>query len=524
MIPLFTTKQVRAADEYAIRKLQIPGTVLMENAAVNISDTILDNIEELNPFDKIGIVTGKGNNGGDGFAVARHLINSDFFVIVVSLAKENELKGESLANFKILKNLIGQTGSGKIISFRKNSDLNILNECALIVDAMLGTGTKGNIREPYVSVIKKLNELNSNKVSIDIPSGLDADSGYGEVVFEADTTVTLAEMKRGLFIGTGNLCAGEVIKGGIGIGSEFFDNLEVDDYCIEPEDAFEGLPVKYLNDHKYSAGKVLTVAGSGKLPGAAFFTANSTQKVGCGASLLAFPESIKETAFVKLDGSTVLAYDDAGKEYLSLTNVGEIQKKIVWADVVAIGPGLGRQDETVEAVIALLKKNKNKKFVIDADAIYTLKDDKYKDVNLKNSVLTPHFHEFSELIGISVDELQKDILKYGKTFATETGSMLVLKGAPTIIFTPDGEALINTTGNPGMAKFGTGDVLTGVIAGLIAQNKQIEKSVITAVYLHSLAADILHEEKTVYGFTATDIMNYLPKAVKLIVESVIQDY
>ena len=521
MIPLFTAEQIRSADEYAIRDLQIPGIVLMENAAINITETILDNVEELNSFDKIGIVAGKGNNGGDGFAVARHLINSDFHVVVVSLAEEKELKNESLVNFKILKNLIKKTGSGKIVQFKKISDLNLLKECAVLIDAILGTGTKGNIREPYASILKKLNGFNSFKVALDIPSGLDADSGFGEIVFEADLTVTLAEMKRGLFVGHGNLYSGEVIKGGIGIGSEFFDNLQIDDYCIEPEDAYQGLPVRYLNEHKYSAGKVLTIAGSGKLPGAAFFAANATQKVGCGASILAFPESLKETAFLKLDGSTVLTYDDEGRQYLSFKNINELQKKIEWADVVAIGPGLGREDETREAVITILKKNKNIRFVIDADAIFALKDRKYKNVNLHNSVLTPHMHEFSELIGISVEELQKDIFHHGKTFSSSTGSTLVLKGAPTIIFTPQGEALINSTGNPGMAKFGTGDVLTGAIAGFMSQNKEIEKSVITAVYSHSLAADILHEEKTVYGFTATDIMDYLPKAVKLIVSSIL---
>ncbi len=523
MIPLFTIKQVRGADGYAINSLGIPGIILMENASLSITDALLSSKADLNTFDKIGIVSGKGNNGGDGFAVARHLINEGFFVYVVFLGKENQLRGDALSNFTILKNLIRETKRGKIIFFKKPNDIDLLNECSVIIDALLGSGYSGDLKEPFLSVIEKLNGINAYKVAIDIPSGLNSDTGFGDTIFEADLTVTLAELKRGLFFGKGYAFSGEVIKGDIGIGGKYFDKLNVDDYCIEPEDAFNGLPVKYVDDHKYSSGKVLTIAGSDSFPGAAFFTANSTQKIGAGASILAFPDSMKNLAFTKLDSSTLLTYDDEDKGFITEKNLEELKQKIDWADVVALGPGLGRDEKTLSAMLKILKLNRNKKFVIDADAIYALRGKKYLSINLNNSVLTPHHHEFADLLGISVDELRSDLLFYGKKFTRETGAVLVLKGAPTIIFTSEGEALINTTGNPGMAKFGTGDVLTGVIAGLIAQNKTIENSVITGVYLHSLAGDLLHEQKTVYGFTATDLMNELPNAITLLAKTILQN-
>ena len=370
-------------------------------------------------------------------------------------------------------------------------------------------------------LVKYLNKLKSLKVAIDIPTGLNADTGYAENSFNADFTITLGQLKKGLFFGDGYVFSGEVEKGGIGIPDSFYDNFTPTEYLIEPEDALYGLPVKAKNLHKYSAGKVLTIAGSGSLPGAAVLTSTSALKVGAGASILCFPKSVRELVHKKLNEVVVKTYEDDGKEYFAEKNIDELFDKIKWADVVAIGPGLGRQKETQKAVIAFLKKYKSKKVVIDADAIFALGHGKYKKLNLKNSILTPHHAEFAALIGISNSELKKDILKYGKAFVKKTGAYLVLKGAPTIIFTPDGDALINTTGNPALAKFGTGDVLTGFIVGLLAQQKDTEKAIVTAVYLHSLAADILAEKRTKLDILASDIQNYIPQTIKFLENSVV---
>ncbi|MBU1100839.1 MAG: NAD(P)H-hydrate dehydratase [Bacteroidetes bacterium] len=523
MIPLYSIQQVRSADDYGINKLKIPGVVLMENAAINIFHSILEDFSCLTKDDVIGIVAGKGNNGGDGFALARHFINNGYSVTVISIARENELSGDAKTNYVITKNLLIEVGRGKFIDYKNKSDLNKLSNCSVIVDALLGTGTKGNIREPFASIISKLNSFNAFKVALDIPSGLDADKGSGKIVFEADLTITLAEYKKGLFFGKGYLYAGNVVKGGIGLGEEFFESLSVGEFCIEPEDAFLALPKKELDLHKYSAGKVLTVAGSSSLPGAAFLTAKSCFKTGAGSSVLAFPKSLKMLAQEKLDAATVVTYEDGESGVLSGANFTELKAKLLWADVIAIGPGLGRADSTLECVREIIKGFTGKKFIIDADAIYALSKKQYRKINLSNSILTPHHKEFAEMLGISIEELQEDLLKFGKKFCDETKSILVLKGAPTIIFNPDGYVFINTTGNQGMAKFGTGDVLTGVLAGLACQQNDLGASAIAGVYIHGMAADLLMNEKTIYGFTAIDLLEKIPYAIKTLIDSFIRE-
>ncbi len=520
MIPTFTSSQIREADNYAIKELGLPGIVLMENAAISIFDSFKQTFQDLSTEDLMGIICGKGNNGGDGFALARHFINSGNKVIVISLGDEKSLQGDALINFNTLRNILKEKSGSKLIFYSSAADINKLKDCDYIFDAILGTGSKGVLKEPVKALVKKINSFPCYKIAIDIPTGLNVDSGGGETVFDADLTVTLAEFKRGLFFSRGFVHCGEVKKGSIGIGEEYFDKLEVNEYLVEPEDVFVGLPVKKLDSHKYSAGKVLTIAGSYHYPGAAFLSANSVLKSGGGASILAFPESMKDLAHKKLHESTVTSYFDDFKGYLSTENIVEIQQKIDWADCITIGPGLGRNEETLEAVKKIISKNKNKNFVIDADAICAFAKD-YKKYDLRNKVFTPHIKEFSELINISVEEINQDILKYGRKFAKETGSFLILKGAPTLTFNPVGEVFINTTGNQGMAKFGVGDVLTGVLSSFIAQSKEIEKTTITAVYLHCLSADLLLESKTEYGFTATDIMENIPNAIKFIINTFI---
>ena len=520
MIPLFSTEQIRKIDDFAINHLGIPGVVLMENASREIFQKISERIEYLES-PKIGFVCGKGNNGGDGFATARHFSNAGYKVEVVYIGSENEMSGDCRFNYQVLKKLSNTNKNIEIVKFVSIRSLSSLKRCNIICDAILGSGSQGELREPYRSIINFVNKLNAQKVAIDIPTGLEADSGYSEFSFIADFTITLGQLKKGLFIGDGKVYSGDVEKGGIGIPDSLYDKYTTSEFLIEPEDALVGLPHKAKNLHKYSAGKVLTIAGSGNLPGAAVLTSVSALKFGAGASILGFPKSVRELVHKRIYEVVIKTYEDEGKEFLTEKNIDELNDRIKWADVIAIGPGLGRVKETQKAVISLLRKYSNKKIVIDADAVFAIGRGKYKNLNLKNFVLTPHHAEFANLIGISISELRKNTLKYGKSFVERTGSYLVLKGAPTIIFTPNGDALINTTGNPALAKFGTGDVLTGFIAGLISQNKEIENSVISAVYIHSLAADILAKKRTKLDILATDIQNYIPQTIKFLKRSVV---
>ncbi len=512
MIPLYSTQQIRKVDEYAIKELKIPSIVLMENASRSMFQIISENIND--NIKTFGFLCGKGNNGGDGFALARHLANYGYAVKVLHLGSENDLSEDCQTNFKILKKLALENKNITIFKFQKTADINKLKNCDVIVDALLGSGAKGDLREPYKKIVEKVNSFNSFKIAVDIPTGLDADTGYGASVFNSDLTITLGDYKKGLFFEDGYNYGGQIKSGNIGVPASYYEKYFTEDYLIEPEDVYNSLPEKNKNIHKYSAGKVLTIAGSGKLPGAAAMTSKSALKIGAGSSILSFPNSVRNLIQKKLDEVIVEPYE--GLDFLTEENIPEISERLKWADVTAIGPGLGREEETQIAVRKIIKKRLCKKMIIDADAVFALSNEHYKKLNLSNFILTPHHGEFSNLLGIKTTQLKKDILSYGKSFVKETKAYLVLKGAPTIIFTPDGDALVNTTGNPGMAKFGTGDVLTGVLAGLISQQKDLEKAIVAGVYLHSLASDLLVKKYTEYGYTAYNIMNNLPNAIKFI--------
>lgn len=516
MIPLFSTHQVRETDNYAINELKIPGILLMENASLEIFNNVDIARNELNLLKRIAFICGKGNNGGDGYAASRHFFNKGYEVTIIKIGDENEMSNDCRTNYQILRNLRSDRKSVKFIDYHSLNDLKNIKDYPVIVDAMLGSGIEGDLKEPYRSIVAEINNYKAFKVAVDIPTGLNADKGYAESVFKSDLTITLGELKQGLFFGNGAVCSGKVLKGDIGIGFSMYGKYDTPVYLIEPEDAYECLPLKKKDDYKYSAGKVFIIAGSGDLPGAAALTSKAALLSGTGASILAYPKSVRRLVHKDLGEVIVNAYEDEKSEILKPGNIKEIDKRIKWADVIAIGPGLGREPETIEAVLKIIKERHYQNIVIDADAIFALGESGYQHYNLRKAVLTPHHAEFAHLIGISLSDFERDMLKYGTEFSLETGSYLVLKGAPTIIFTPEGDSLINTTGNPGMAKFGTGDVLTGVIASFVAQKKNPEESVVAAVYIHSLSADLLLNKYTEYGYTATDISKNVSSAINFL--------
>lgn len=513
MIPVYSTSQVREIDEYAITHLKIPSLILMENAALEIFHFIMNANFHFGINPSVGIICGKGNNGGDGFAVARQLSNAGFNVKVLHTHLADQMSADCRTNFQILQNLKSINKNISIKKINSVKDVQSIRNSDLIIDAVFGSGFSGDLKDPYDKIIRRLNDLKSIKIAIDIPSGLNSDNGFTKLAFKSDFTITLGELKQGLFFNFGPLYCGEVIKGNIGVSEKIFDSIIPAAYLIEPEDALQSLPVKIKNLNKYTAGKVLTIAGSGGLPGAASLTARVVLKAGAGASILAFPKSVRNLIHKKLSEVVVQIYEDDRSENFIESAIEELEAKLNWADVVAIGPGLGRSETTQAAILKFLKRKRKYLLVIDADAIYALSNNKYKLLNLRNSILTPHHGEFSNLLGISVSELQKNIFNYGRNFSRSTKSILVLKGSPTIIFIPSGEVFINTVGNPGLAKFGSGDVLTGMIAGILAQHKNTEKAAIAAVYLHSLAADILKSVITEYSYSAEDLIKSIPKAI-----------
>jgi len=516
MIPLFSSEQIRAADKFAINQLKIPSIVLMENAA----RSILMHLK--NRFDLHGknicVICGKGNNGGDGLALARHLLFEGASITIFLMSNYQNLSEDSKVNYDIIYSLLQYYPKSKLLEFNNKKMLSHIGKTDIIIDAIFGTGITGEIGEPYKTVISYANNLKSTRVSIDIPSGLNSDSGYSNFSFKSDLTISLAELKKGLFINDGKYYSGKVEKGSIGIGDEFFGKLDVSEYLVEPEDILAGIPKRKVNDNKYSAGKVLIIAGSKQFTGAPVLTAKSAIKSGSGAVVLACPQSIQTIIKKKIIEPTILPYDDEGKGFLCAASLDVLKPKIKWADSIVIGTGLGRDEETLKTVLAITRLAGKKKIIIDADAIYAFTNKKFENSNI---IFTPHQKEFSDLIGIPLDELKKDLLTHGKKFTKSTKSFLVLKGAPTLTFNPKGEVFINTTGNPGMAKFGVGDVLSGILGSFISTSTNIEHSIISAVYLHSLAADLLKIKKHELTYTATDITENLHNAIKFVTNSIL---
>ena len=405
MIPLYSTRQIREIDNFAIKELEVPSIVLMENSSVQIYDIIENEILTSRQVKKVGAVCGKGNNGGDGFALLRHFANKGFSLSVLHVGKENEMSEDCRVNFRILKKMTEENSKITIREFNSLKDLGLLARSEIIMDCMLGSGARGELREPYKGIVEALNKLKTIRVAIDIPTGLDADLGFGETIFNSDLTITLGEFKKGLFIQDGYTNCGKIVKGEIGIDLGYYEKLTANDFLIEPEDVFEFLPDKKKNIHKYSAGKVFTIAGSGSFPGAAMLSSMAVLKAGAGASVLAFPKSIRNLIFKRASGLVVQSYQDNEKEYLCENNIKELNERIKWADVTAIGPGLGRDKETQTSVLRILEERKCKKYVVDADAIFALGSGKYEELNLENFVLTPHQGEFANLIDVNVNEL-----------------------------------------------------------------------------------------------------------------------
>ena len=515
MLPLYTPAQIRNLDKIAIEELHAPGILLMEDAANNLRNIFCE-LYPVNEFPDVAVICGKGNNGGDGFALARLLLTEGYSVYVLSLFKKETYSPDALTQCELLGNLKKSCPRLELRNYTAKRDLQNLVNVNVIVDAILGSGSTGPLTKPILDIVEFINELPVPVFAVDIPTGVDAENGYSECAINAEVTVTLGGLKQGLFFSDGYVSAGEVFEASIGIPSEILERQKTQAWLIEPEDILSMLPDKPKNINKYSAGKVFTVAGSFTYPGAGLLSSNAAFKVGAGASILAFPKSLAAIAHSQHDHQLIVnKYDDGETGYLCSHNVESLSSAIAKTDVICIGPGLGRELETIVAIRRIVKTYEEKFFVLDADALFAL-DWSAKRQLLPNMIVTPHTGEFAGMMNISTDSLRKNIFGYGSMFSKMFKCILVLKDYRTMIFAPDGSAYVIPAGNSGLAKFGSGDVLSGVIAGLFAQTKDALSAALCGVYIHGLAADILKERKSIYGYTASDVLETLPEAIKFI--------
>jgi len=513
---VLTSEQMRAVDSYAIKHLKIPGTILMENAGRSVVDAIERSYGPL--MGKSAVVfCGKGSNGGDGYVIARHLYNRGTKVTIVALGRIEEIKGDARLNFDILKRFCReypQDGSLGILELHSPLILKRLKATDFVVDAVFGTGFSGAVKGAYRRVIEWINRSSAVKVSVDIPSGLNSDNGSVEnVAVKSDLTVTMAFKKIGLLTGKSKNYIGRLEVADIGLFSKDLSMIAPRTFLVESHDLIEALPRRAFDAHKHSVGKVFVLAGSRGLTGAAAMVSESTLRVGAGAVILGAPKSIYPILARKLTEVMVEPLDETADGSVSTDALASIRKHIDWADVVVIGPGLSRNSDTQEVVRTLIGRT-NKPLLIDADGLNALSGDVsvLRKRRTNDIIVTPHSGELSRLIGVKSSEIDARRVEIARKVAQEFHLTIVLKGAPTVTGSPAGNVYINSTGNPGMATAGSGDVLAGIVAGLWAQGMQPDAAAYCGVFVHGLAGDIAQEKLGEKSLLALDIQHMVPKA------------
>jgi hydroxyethylthiazole kinase-like uncharacterized protein yjeF len=523
MLKIATSEEMQQIDRLTIEKYGIAGTILMERAGLSV----VAKINDFFPDQKVLVLCGGGNNGGDGLVIARVLHNQGRDVQVFLSAPPDNLKGDAEINYAAARKF------GVRIHSIKNfltHDPSLHAHGCLIVDALLGTGLSREVRAPLTDVIRKVNRMSAPVVSVDIPSGISSDTGQimGCAV-KARYTVTFGLPKRGHFLYPGAEHAGQLFIEHIGFPRALLESEKIRINLVQKEDVITLLPARPKYSHKGTYGHALIVAGSRGKTGAALMTAKACLRTGAGLVTIGVPETLLSTFQSRVTEEMVLPLPDKGNGTLSYKAAGGIldflKKR---GNVLAIGPGLSVDNE-MSRLVKLLVSESRVPMVIDADGLNALADN--IDVLRKSSapvILTPHPGEMARLLlmGARVTgqrsgaaarpEIEKDRLNVALLFAKKTKTCLVLKGVPTVTATPQGEAFINSTGNPGMATAGTGDVLTGMISALLAQGMSPANASVVGVYMHGLAGDIIAGEKGQNSLIASDIINNLPKVFRSI--------
>lgn len=503
--------QIRDLDNKCIDNYKINGLLLMEHAALSVYQYIIDNID-VNK--KIILLVGPGNNGGDALALARLLYCYDKHKFeVVMLCGYDALSNFSKQYYDICSNL--KIDINRNLSSKELFDL--LNRSDVIVDAIFGTGLNKNVEGKYLDAIEVVNHLDKLVISIDIPSGINATTGaVMNKAIKADVTITFALAKLGLYLYPGIEYSNKVIISKIGIPKEAINECSSNTILLNKDVAKTLLPNRYLRSNKGTYGKVLIIGGSKSMSGALCMSALSCIKSGAGTTTVALPKCIHEIVATNvLEGMEIPLEDDGN--YISATGITNVLSIIDIYDIIAVGPGLGREDINDKLIKELLLSDKP--LVIDADGIYALKNNLELLNNRDNdTIITPHPGEFAYLLDISIKELLKNPIQYVNEFVNKYDVTLVLKLERSIIANKK-ITYLNTTGNNGLSKGGSGDVLTGIITALFAQSLKCIESAALGVYLHGLIADVLLDEFTVYAITPTELIKNINRGFKELNES-----
>lgn len=504
---------MRQIDREAIEARGIPSEQLMENAGRGIGERILAGLLPSTGHGSAVVFCGKGNNGGDGYVVARHLYKAGVAVTVYFLGPIDQLSTDARLNF--------DRAAGLGLELREINSMEDLPEVIeedVLVDAIFGTGFSGVPRGLAAEVIDYIAEQDCLIAAVDLPSGVNADNGRFEgAVVPADYTYTLALPKFGAYITPGREFAGDVDIVPIGIPEDVVPAFDLTVDLITEEHVSETLPARKPDGHKGDFGRVLLVAGSTGLTGAAALASESAIRSGCGLAKLACPRTVQPVIAQMIPEATSHPLPDVAKKgALALRSLGEIRKLLEESDSLVLGPGLGRHHETLELVRRVVEKLQ-KPAIIDADGLNALAG--HIEI-LRNCpaplVLTPHPGEFKRLTGTSIPEDIHERAQVARQFAAENDVVLVLKGSPTLVAGPDGDCWLNPTGNDGMATGGSGDVLSGIIGTFLAQEMRPIDAAVCGVYVHGLAGDLAAETLTPRAMIAGDMIEYLPQVFEVL--------
>jgi hydroxyethylthiazole kinase-like uncharacterized protein yjeF len=514
MKKVLTAKEMQKIDEIAASHYGIDGFKLMKNAGKSIVKQINRRFDDL-LNKRILIFCGKGNNGGDGFVAACLLFDMGVSVKVILLEKQINLKGNSSINAELAINL----GVNVVEIEEVSNDLlqYNLDSCDIIIDALVGTGLTRPLEGIYKQVVEQINQSQRFVTSVDIPSGLDSDTGLLKGAFiQADLTIGLALPKRSHLLFPSAGLIGELQIVDIGITSNVIDSQNLELQVTEEADLRSWFKKRPTDSHKGSYGHVLVIAGSRGKGGSAALTSLAALRMGCGLVTLALPEGCqKKLEFHPLEVMTVPAPETTMGTF-SLSSKEILLNHAKGKAAVAIGPGISTEPETVQLINEILPLI-GCPLIIDADGINAIAQNPNLISKLGvETILTPHPKEMSRITGIEISKILKNKVDITRQFALDHSVNIILKGASSIICQPNGMATINPTGNPGMATAGTGDILTGIIASLIAQGFSSPKAAIAGTYLHGLTGDIYASEESETSLIAGDLLRTLPKTIKRI--------
>ena len=512
-----TAHQMADLDRVAIERYGIPSLVLMENAGRSCTERILRILQERVGIPEeatVAVVCGRGNNGGDGMVIARHLQNRGVYVEVFLLAEVDQLSQDARKQFEILKQLDVEC---RVLRDPEGvEDLrHFLEEVHLCVDAILGTGLSSPLEGIVREVVEAINLSMATVFAVDIPSGIDATTGriLGEAI-RADYTGTFGLLKIGQVLLPGSIHCGETDVYDIGIPSKAVFEAEIKTEALEERVVKSMFSIRPPDFHKGDAGRVFIVGGSPGLTGAPCLAGQAAMRMGAGLITVVVPDSIRPVVEAKLLEVMSAGVPDGGTGLFRIEAIPVLLERISRADFVVVGPGLGMYEGAAEFIAELIPRIRVP-FLIDADGLNALAGQlKVLRSAKAPCIVTPHPGEMSRLTGESIEAIEASRIGSALHFAEEEGVTVVLKGARTVIATPKGDIFINTTGNPYMASGGMGDALSGIVAALASQGLSPTDAVCAGVFLHGMSADLLVRKHPMSPVSATDVIENIREALQ----------